>query len=38
MKDLKPKSFEKYEGIYTNYIKDTQLGMLKLKELRANVL
>ena len=35
IKDLKPKSFEKYEGIYRNYIKDTQLGRLKLKDLRA---
>lgn len=35
IKDLKPKSFEKYEGIYRNYIKDTQLGILKLKDLRA---
>ena len=35
IKDLKPKSFEKYEGIYRNYIKDTQLGKLKLKDLRA---
>lgn len=35
IKDLKPKSFEKYEGIYRNYIKDTQLGRLKLRDLRA---
>lgn len=35
LKDLKPKSFEKYEGIYRNYIKDTQLGNIKLKDLRA---
>ena len=35
IKDLKPKSFEKYEGIYRNYIKDTQLGKLNLKDLRA---
>lgn len=35
IKDLKPKSFQKYEGIYRNYIKDTQLGRLKLKDLRA---
>lgn len=34
-KDLKPKSFEKYEGIYRNYIKDTSLGKIKLKDLRA---
>lgn len=35
IKDLKPKSFEKYEGIYRNYIKDTTLGKIKLKDLRA---
>lgn len=35
IKDLKPKSFEKYEGIYRNYIKDTSLGKIKLKDLRA---
>lgn len=35
IKDLKPTSFQKYEGIYRNYIKDTQLGRLKLKDLRA---
>ena len=34
IKDLKPKSFEKYEGIYRNYIKDTTLGKIKLKDLR----
>lgn len=35
IKDLKPKSFEKYEGIYRNYIKDSALGRIKLKDLRA---
>ncbi|GAA0864572.1 phage integrase SAM-like domain-containing protein [Paraclostridium tenue] len=35
IKDLKPKSFKKYEVIYRNYIKDTKLGRLKLKDLRA---
>ncbi len=35
VKDLKPKSFQKYEGIYRNYIQDTQLGKIKLKDLRA---
>lgn len=35
IKDLKPKSFEKYEGIYRNYIKGTSLGRIKLKDLRA---
>lgn len=35
IKDLKPKSFEKYEGIYRNYIKDSELGKVKLRDLRA---
>lgn len=35
IKDLKPKSFEKYEGIYRNYIKESDIGALKLKDLRA---
>ena len=35
IKDLKPKSFEKYEGIYRNYIKDSELGKVKLKDLRT---
>lgn len=35
IKDLKPKSFEKYEGIYRNYIKDSEIGKIKLKDLRA---
>lgn len=35
IKDLKPKSFEKYEGIYRNYIKDSTIGKIKLKDLRA---
>lgn len=35
IKDLKPKSFEKYEGIYRNYIKGSDIGVLKLKDLRA---
>ncbi len=35
IKDLKPKSFEKYEGIYRNYIKDSEFGKVKLKDLRA---
>ena len=35
IKDLKPKSFQKYEGIYRNYIQGTQLGEVKLKNLRA---
>ncbi|MCE9676021.1 site-specific integrase [Paraclostridium bifermentans] len=35
IKELKPKSFEKYEGIYRNYIKNSELGKIKLKDLRA---
>ena len=35
IQDLKPKSFEKYEGIYRNYIKDSELGKVKLKDLRV---
>ena len=35
IKDLKPKSFEKYEGIYRNYIKGSMIGKIKLKDLRA---
>ncbi|WP_195251237.1 tyrosine-type recombinase/integrase [Romboutsia sp. 1001713B170207_170306_H8] len=35
IKDLKPKSFEKYEGIYRNYIKGSNIGKIKLKDLRA---
>lgn len=33
--DLKPSSFERYEGIYRNYIKDSPIGKMKLVELRA---
>ncbi len=33
--DLKPTSFERYEGIYRNYVKDTPLGRLKLVDIRA---
>lgn len=33
--DLKPSSFERYEGIYRNYIKDTKIGKKKLSDLRA---
>ncbi|VFD14009.1 phage integrase SAM-like domain-containing protein [Clostridioides difficile] len=36
IKDLKPKSFERYESIYHNYIKDTDLGNVKLKDLRVS--
>ena len=34
-KDLKAKSFERYEGLYRNYIKDSDLGKIKLKDLRV---
>ncbi|WP_289293098.1 tyrosine-type recombinase/integrase [Romboutsia ilealis] len=34
-KELKPTSFERYEGVYRNYIKDTSLGKIKLKDLRV---
>lgn len=33
--DLKPSSFERYEGIYRNYIKDSTIGKKKLFDLRA---
>lgn len=33
--DLKPSSFERYEGIYRNYIKGTSIGKMKLIDLRA---
>lgn len=35
IKELKPKSFEKYHGIYKNYIKGTEIGKIKLKDLRT---
>ncbi|WP_315167662.1 site-specific integrase [Metaclostridioides mangenotii] len=34
-KDLKPKSMERYEGIYRNYIKHSEIGKIKLSQLRA---
>lgn len=34
-KDLKPKSFQRYECIYRNYIDNTELGKIKLVDLRA---
>lgn len=33
--DLKPSSFERYEGILRNYVEGTKLGKSKLSELRA---
>jgi len=34
-KELKLKSFEKYEGLYRNYIKDSDIGNMKIKDIRA---
>lgn len=34
--DLKPSSFERYEGLYRNYIEHTKLGKIKLVDLRSN--
>lgn len=34
--DLKKSSFERYEGIYRNYIKDTALGKKKLTDLKGH--
>lgn len=31
--NYKPTSFQRYEGIYRNYLKDTPIGKLKLKEI-----
>lgn len=36
--DLKPASFEKYEGIYRNYIDNNTIGNIKLKDLRTTPL
>ena len=33
--DLKPKSFDRYHGIYKNYILNTNLGKIKLCDLRT---
>lgn len=33
--NLKPKSMERYEGIYRNYIKDSDIGKIKLSQLNA---
>lgn len=33
--DLKPKSFQRYHGIYKNYINNTSLGKIKLCDLRT---
>ena len=34
--DLKPSSFERYEGIYRNYLENSNLGKTKLKDLRTS--
>lgn len=36
--DLKPASFERYEGIYRNYINNNTIGNIKLKDLRTTPL
>lgn len=36
--DLKAASFEKYEGIYRNYINNNTIGNIKLKDLRTTPL
>lgn len=36
--DLKPSSFERYEGIYRNYIDNNNIGNIKLKDLRSTPL
>lgn len=33
--DLKPKSFQRYHGIYKNYIENTNFGNIKLNDLRT---
>lgn len=36
--DLRPSTLERYNGIYKNYIKNSNVGMMKLKDLRtANI-
>lgn len=34
--DLKPSSFERYEGLYRNYIDNSSIGNIKLVDLRTN--
>lgn len=33
--DLRPSTLEKYDGIYRNYIRNSTIGIIKLKDLRA---
>lgn len=34
--DLKPSSFERYEGLYKNYILNSSIGSIKLKDLKTS--
>ncbi|MGG5460002.1 tyrosine-type recombinase/integrase [Clostridium sp. B9] len=34
--DLKPSSFERYEGLYRNYIESSSIGNIKLTDLRTH--
>jgi integrase len=34
--EIRPSTLSKYEGLYRNYIKNTQIGMIKLKDLKAS--
>lgn len=34
--DLKPSSFERYEGLYRNYIESSSIGRIKLTDLRTH--
>lgn len=34
--DLNPSSFERYEGLYKNYILNSSIGSIKLKDLKAS--
>lgn len=33
--EYKPKSFERYDSFYKNYIKDAEIGLMKLSEIRT---
>lgn len=33
--DLRPSTLERYDGIYRNYIRNSNIGIIKLKDLRA---
>lgn len=35
-RDIKPKSFERYEGIYRNYIEGSEIGNIPLYKLKLN--